>query len=106
MSAPPTRKRLTARKTASTENITKSQQAEKDKPEIAKIGSKSEVVISGRRLLCKICRCVPSRVCLVSLIVGLIGVLLRAGENSRRRNTLSRTTSVKVSKPLRRTVGT
>ncbi|GAA5959412.1 hypothetical protein JCM8115_000104 [Rhodotorula mucilaginosa] len=56
MSAPPTRKRLTARKTASTENITKSQQAEKDKPEIAKIGSKSEVVISGRRLLCKICR--------------------------------------------------
>ncbi|KWU47034.1 hypothetical protein RHOSPDRAFT_28125 [Rhodotorula sp. JG-1b] len=56
MSAPPARKRLTARKTASTENITKSQQAEKDKPEIAKIGSKSEVVISGRRLLCKICR--------------------------------------------------
>lgn len=59
MSAPPARKRLTARKTASSENITKSQQqAEKDKPEIAKIGSKAEVVISGRRLLCKICRCV------------------------------------------------
>jgi hypothetical protein len=36
---------------------------------------------------------------LSSLIVGLIGVLLRAGENSRRRNTLSRTTSAKVSKP-------
>lgn len=66
MSAPPARKRLTARKTASTENITKSQQAEKDKPEIAKIGSKSEVVISGRRLLCKICRCVffPCASCL------------------------------------------
>ncbi|GAA5863296.1 hypothetical protein JCM3774_000846 [Rhodotorula dairenensis] len=57
MSAPPARKRLTARKTASSENITKSQQqAEKDKPEIAKIGSKAEVIISGRRLLCKICR--------------------------------------------------
>ncbi|GAA5983367.1 hypothetical protein JCM10908_000256 [Rhodotorula pacifica] len=56
MSAPPTRKRLTARKTASSENIPGSQQAEKDKPEIAKIGSKAEVVISGRRLLCKICR--------------------------------------------------
>jgi hypothetical protein len=38
--------------------VTKSQQAEKDKPEIAKIGSKSEVVISGRRLLCKILRAV------------------------------------------------
>lgn len=57
MPAPPQRKRLTARKTDSSDNITKSQQAGKEKAEIAKIGSKGEVVISGRRLLCKICRC-------------------------------------------------
>lgn len=77
MSAPPARKRLTARKTASSENITRSQQAEKDKPEIAKIGSKSEVVISGRRLLCKICRCVFSRVYGLALFVALIGAFNR-----------------------------
>ncbi|GAA5915026.1 hypothetical protein JCM6882_006759 [Rhodosporidiobolus microsporus] len=53
LSAPPMRKRLTPRKA----NEEKPEaEEEKSKAEIAKIGSKEKVVVTGRRVRCKMCR--------------------------------------------------
>ncbi|BGP32417.1 tyrosine protein phosphatase yvh1 [Rhodotorula toruloides] len=52
LAPPPTRKRLTPRKTDSDHG--RERQAEK--AEIEEIGSRGEVVVSGRRIRCKMCR--------------------------------------------------
>ncbi|BGP08415.1 Dual specificity protein phosphatase 1 [Rhodotorula toruloides] len=52
LAPPPARKRLTPRKTDS--DFGREKQAEK--AEIEKIGSRGEVVVSGRRIRCKMCR--------------------------------------------------
>lgn len=56
LSAPPMRKRLTPRKTESEEDV--NQQRRMERPEIEKIGTREQVVVSGRRVRCKMCRCV------------------------------------------------
>ncbi|GAA5843368.1 hypothetical protein JCM11251_002461 [Rhodosporidiobolus azoricus] len=53
LSAPPARKRLTPRKITS-ERLAEEEQQKK--AEIEKIGSKEKVVVSGRRIRCKMCR--------------------------------------------------
>ncbi|GAA6001555.1 hypothetical protein JCM10207_006721 [Rhodosporidiobolus poonsookiae] len=56
LSAPPMRKRLTPRKTDTGEEDEKEQKEAQPKPAMAKIGSKGEVVVTGRRIRCKMCR--------------------------------------------------
>ncbi|SCZ88871.1 BZ3500_MvSof-1268-A1-R1_Chr2-1g04697 [Microbotryum saponariae] len=73
--APVPRKRLTPRKA---ERETERQSAEMRKiPSIEKIGNKQEVVISGRRIRCKMCRFVPSAFLISFVIHGQ--VLIRMG---------------------------
>ncbi|BGP40421.1 tyrosine protein phosphatase yvh1 [Rhodotorula kratochvilovae] len=53
LSAPPMRKRLTPRKNESEEDVPARLV---ERPEIEKIGTKEQVVVSGRRVRCKMCR--------------------------------------------------
>lgn len=57
LSAPPARKRLTPRKVESQEHVNQ-QRRRIERPEIEKIGTREQVVVSGRRVRCKMCRCV------------------------------------------------
>ncbi|GAA6058419.1 hypothetical protein JCM3770_000460 [Rhodotorula araucariae] len=53
MSAPPARKRLTPRKPEEEEDMNS---RHVERPEIERIGTKGQVVVSGRRIRCKMCR--------------------------------------------------
>ncbi|KPV74954.1 uncharacterized protein RHOBADRAFT_53873, partial [Rhodotorula graminis WP1] len=55
LSAPPARKRLTPRKVEPQEDV-EQQQRRIERPEIEKIGTREQVVVSGRRVRCKMCR--------------------------------------------------
>ncbi|GAA5833412.1 hypothetical protein JCM9279_001516 [Rhodotorula babjevae] len=55
LSAPPARKRLTPRKVEPQEDV-EQQPRRIERPEIEKIGTREQVVVSGRRVRCKMCR--------------------------------------------------